>query len=312
VPPVIVVTGASGFIGTTLVRQLAARGADVAGIDRRSARPSPGARHVVADLADLPTAPSPVRDLLAAADVVVHLAARPGVRDRSPGIELARHRDNVLATRHVLAATTAPVIAASSSSVYGGAVDGRPSHEDDDLRPVGGYARSKAAGEAECAAHRSRGGSVCIVRPFTVVGPGQRRDMAIDRWLRAALTGRPIEVFGSPARSRDVTDVRDVAAALADLAAAAMRGRPLPSVVNLGTGRARTLGELADAVGRAVPGSRILGIVADGEPEPDHTLADTRRCASTLGRVPSTDLDAVVAAQLAALDPSGALERRRA
>lgn len=294
------------------MRHLVAQGADVSGIDRRAERPEHGARHVVADLAEVPTSPGEARRLLGAADVVVHLAARPGVRDRAAGIDLARHRDNVLTTRHVLAAATGPVIAASSSSVYGGSVGGRASHEDDAVRPVGGYARSKAEAEAECAARRASGAAVCIVRPFTVVGPGQRRDMAIDRWLRAALAGRPIEVFGSPTRSRDVTDVREVARALADLARVALDGGPLPDVVNLGTGRARTLGELAAAVGRAVPGSRIRRVPADGEPEPDHTLADTRRCASTLGYVPATDLDAVVAAQLDELRPPGLLARRGA
>jgi nucleoside-diphosphate-sugar epimerase len=311
VPAVIVVTGASGFIGANLVRHLVATGADVVGIDRRPDPPTHHARHVVADLVDL-AASVDARRLLGAADVIVHLAARPGVRDRSAGVELARHRDNVLTTRHVLAAAAGPVIVASSSSVYGGTTPGRPSHEEDLLRPIGGYARSKAAAEAECAVHRARGAAVCVVRPFTVVGPGQRRDMAVDRWLRAALAGRPIEVFGSPARSRDVTDVRDVARVLADLAEIAADGRRLPDVVNIGTGRARTLADLADAVGRAVPASRVLRVVADGEPEPDHTLADTRRCAAVLGYVPATDLDAVVAAQLDVLAPHALLARRGA
>jgi nucleoside-diphosphate-sugar epimerase len=305
VPPVIVVTGASGFIGTALVRRLVERGHDVAGIDRRTAT-TPGVRHLVADLTD--SRPD-VHDLLAAADVVVHLAARPGVRDRAPGIELARHRDNVLTTSRVLAAASGPVIAASSSSVYGGSAGGRASHEDDPVRPLGGYARSKAEGEARCAEHRRGGATVCVVRPFTVVGPGQRPDMALDRWLRAALAGRPIEVYGDLGRSRDVTDIRDVTRALADLARRAADGGALPDVVNLGTGRARTLGELAGAVRRAVPGSRVVHVDPGGEPEPDHTLADTARCVATLGYAPAADLDAVVAAQLDALGAGRVLVR---
>src|SRR5262245_47618643 len=137
---VIVVTGASGFIGSALVTHLSAAGIAVAGIDRRP----PGAdrravRHVIADLAD-PLGPV-ARDLLRGADAVVHLAGRAGVRDRTPGVHLARHRDNVLATQRVLGAAGGPVLAASSSSVYGGSRHGRPSQEDDALRPSGGYAR---------------------------------------------------------------------------------------------------------------------------------------------------------------------------
>ena len=104
----------------------------------------------------------------------------------------------MLTTRHVLAAATGPVLAASSSSVYGGSLGGRASHEDDDLRPVGGYARSKVAAEALCAEHRDAGEAVCVVRPFTVVGPGQRPDMAVDRWLRAALGRSPDRAVRAP------------------------------------------------------------------------------------------------------------------
>ena len=295
-PAVIVVTGASGFLGAALADHLARHGLPVIGIDRRPAPPTPHGRHVVAELTD--RRPD-VRRLLATADVVVHLAARPGARDRMPGIEQARHRDNVVATRHVLGAASGPVIVTSSSSVYGGAFGGRASHEGDRLRPIGGYARSKAAAEATCAAHRAAGRTVCVVRPFTVVGPGQRPDMAIDRWLRAALAGRPIEVLGALDRSRDVTDVRDVTRALALLVERAAAGAHLPDVLNLGTGRARTLGDLAAAVQRAVP-TAIL-VTPHVETEPDHTLADTRRLAATLDVVPATDLDDVVHRQLVAL-----------
>jgi nucleoside-diphosphate-sugar epimerase len=236
--------------------------------------------------------------VLGRAAVVVHLAARPGARDASPGIELARHRDNVVATRHVLAAAGGPVLAASSSSVYGGSCGGRPSREGDALRPTGGYARSKALAEAACAEARAAGVPVCVLRPFTVIGPGQRPDMAIDHWLRAAIAGRPLDVLGGLDRTRDVTDVRRVVAAVRELAVAAAAGTALPDALNLGTGRGRSLGELVAAVGRAT-GRRVdVRVTARHDDEPDHTLADTTRCAAVLGWVPATDLDEVVAAQL--------------
>jgi nucleoside-diphosphate-sugar epimerase len=293
---VIVVTGASGFIGSALVGQLIAAGTTVVGIDRRPAPPHDDRRrHLLADLAD-PLAPR-ARDLLAAADVVVHLAGRPGVRDRSPGIELSRHRDNVLATRRVLEASGAPVVVASSSSVYGGSPYGRASHEDDVLRPCGGYAHSKRAAEAICAAHRDAGRAVCAVRPFTVIGPGQRSDMAIGRWLRAARAGGRIDVLGSLDRTRDVTDVADVVRALGQLAAMAAGGDHLPAVLNLGTGRPRSLGELVDAVARAVRRPVTVRVIALEGDEPDHTRADTARLTATLGWTPETDVGRVVAAQ---------------
>jgi nucleoside-diphosphate-sugar epimerase len=302
---VIAVTGASGFIGSALVTHLAAAGVAVVGVDRRPARCQvPGVRRVAADLADPPD--GDVRGVLAGADVIVHLAGRPGVRDRSPAVELARHRDNVLTTEHVLAAATGPVLVTSSSSVYGGAIGGRPCHEDDARRPLGGYARCKARAEDVCATHRSAGATVCVVRPFTVVGPGQRPDMALDRWLSSAVAGRPVGVFGSLERSRDLTDVGAVVRALTQLVELAAAGRELPATLNLGTGTARTLGELVAALRRAVPGPVDVVVTPRHGDDPDHTLADTTRCAATLGWVPTTDLDDVVAAQLGSLRAAAA------
>jgi nucleoside-diphosphate-sugar epimerase len=310
---VIVVTGASGFIGSAVVARLAAVGVAVTGLDRRAPAEPPGslarglarltndrvaARHVLADLAD-PLDPA-VRDLLAGADAVVHLAGRAGVLDRAPGVKLARHRDNVLATRAVLATARGAVLAASSSSVYGGSRGGRACHEDDRLRPAGGYAVSKAAAEDACAAARAEGAAICVLRPFTVIGPGQRPDMALDRWIRAALERRPVEVYGGLHRSRDVTDVHAVVSAITQLVDMATSGATLPAVLNLGTGRARTLGELLDAVRRTVGAPIDVRVTPSATDDPDHTRADTSRCAATLGWVPTTDLDDVVAAQLGA------------
>nr|BFE83108.1 hypothetical protein GCM10020093_057090 [Planobispora longispora] len=139
------------------------------------------------------------------------------------------------------------MLVASSSSVYGGARDGRPSHEADPLRPAGGYARSKALLERLCAGRLARGGRTIMIRPFTVAGEGQRPDMALSLWLEAARRRRPLRVLGSLDRTRDVTDVRQAARAMADLAAAGAQG-----VVNIGTGRGQTLRAMAAAVAEAL------------------------------------------------------------
>ena len=112
------------------------------------------------------------------------------MRDRAPDIDLLRQRDNVESAARVLTITPVdvPVVVASSSSVYGGAGDPahpRACHEDDVLRPRGGYAASKVAVEHLCAQRRDRGGRVSVARPFTFAGGGQRGDMAIALWIRA-------------------------------------------------------------------------------------------------------------------------------
>ena len=243
--------------------------------------------------ADLLSGDPRVEDALATAEVVFHLAGRPGVRDGGPGAEAARARDNVAATAAVLRLVPrdTPLVVASSSSVYGGA-DDRPSREDDPLRPLGGYAHSKAAVERLC---HERGGAVTIVRPFTVAGEGQRPDMALARWIAAVRAGRPIRILGSPARTRDVTDVRDVVEALRRIA-----DRGVTGTLNIGTGRPRTLADLAAAVCRALGAPAELVVSPAGAAEPAATWADTTRLRDTLGFVPRTDLDALVTRQAAA------------
>jgi nucleoside-diphosphate-sugar epimerase len=297
----VVVTGAAGFIGSHLVERLAAAGHDVAGIDRRDAIP-PVAEPVVADLLDGEEA---VEDALREATAVFHLAGAPGVRDAAPRAPARRRRDNVLATAAVLALVprATPLVVTSSSSVYGGALHGgvlRPSHEDDPLRPRGGYAAAKAEVERLCRERLERGGAVTIARPFTVAGERQRRDMAIATWLDEARRGRPIRLFGSGSRTRDVTDVHDVVQALVAIAE-----RGVPGVVNVGTGAPVTLAEIASAVLDAV-GSEA-GVVVEPAPDvdPPATFADTTRCRKVLGFVPSIDLTALVGRQLAAAVDAG-------
>ena len=296
---VAVVTGAAGFIGRTLVRLLAQRG-EVVGIDRRPQRPVPGLTPITADLLD---ADPVVRRALVGASVVHHLAGWPDVRDERPDVEYRRFRDNVLATCAVLAAVPpdTPLVVTSSSSVYGGTHGGRPSRETDRLHPRGGYARSKVAVEQVCDGRLQVGGAVIVVRPFTVAGEGQRPGMALARWLAAARAGDPLTVLGSPARTRDITDVRQVAAALADLAGSGLRG-----TVNLGTGVSRSLADLADAVSRMVGVDVSTSVVPAQHVEVSHTLADTRLLRRTIGWVPSTDLDELVSRQLTA-DPGTAI-----
>jgi nucleoside-diphosphate-sugar epimerase len=294
-----VVTGAAGFIGSHLVGELAARGADVVGIDRRAARSLAPVEHRRLELTD-PAAHDELAHELAHADLVFHLAGRAGVRDCGPDVDSARRRDNGLATVAVLGLTpaTTPLLVTSSSSVYGGArlLHGEPvpSLETDPLHPRGGYARSKVLVERLCSKRRARGGLVTVARPFTVVGPGQRPDMAVSLWLEAAFDGRPAHVLGSLERRRDMTDVRQVARALADLSA-----HPDVDVVNVGTGRPVRLGDVLSAVVGAV--GRPVEIVVEpaSREEPAVSCAGTDRLRQVLGWVPRTDLDDLVRAQVA-------------
>lgn len=312
-----VVTGSAGFIGRMLVAALAERG-PVIGIDRRpqpsQTTPQPpqatqttqhGVCFITADLLDLPPA---ARAALATASSVYHLAGCPDVRDARSDADQWRYRDNVLATGAVLAAVpmSTALLVASSSSVYGGSRGGRPSAEHHRLRPRGGYARSKVVVEQLCGARAQAGGRVAVVRPFTVAGEGQRPGMALSQWIAAARDGRPLRIFGSLRRSRDITDVRDAVRALVELGDLARAGEPI-GTVNLGTGAPLRLGEIVDAIGRVLGTPVHTAVEPAATVEVEHTLADTTRLRTLLGWSPRTDVDALVARQLAHTPEAAAL-----
>lgn len=308
----VVVTGSSGFIGGHLVHELCRLGARVLGVDRRNPEPGAGWEHLALDLA-AHDAPARLAPVCREAEVVFHLAARPGVRDADPDATRYRRRDNVTATLAVCGATPLglPLVVASSSSVYGGArvVAGRvrPSHETDPLRPRGGYARTKVLTERICAARAARGGLVAVARPFTVVGERQRPDMALARWIRALRAGEPVTVLGSLRRGRDLTDVRLVVRALLALA----EHLP-PGPVNVGTGRVVSLEALLAAVAAelgVVPALRRRPAPAA---DPPATRAHTGRLARLLGPVPACDLRGVVARCARSIPPPADLHSQRA
>lgn len=290
----VVVTGAAGFIGSRLARRLVRSGFEVIGMDRLNQMPS----EVTAVVCDLAAPSAQAREALATADAVWHLAARPGVRDAAADIERRRFLDNVCATHIVcdLVPDDVPLTFTSSSSVYGGAVHGgklEASSENDELRPAGGYARSKLRAERACSRRMKRGGLVCVARPFTVVGSPQRPDMALARWTRAALQNQPLKVFGSLQRSRDLTDVDAVVEALVSLARVGMG-----EVVNIGTGASYTLEQMIQTVLDVTASRSGVVLQAADRVEVPVTLADTSKLVGLTGITPSTDLHAIVEAQV--------------
>lgn len=291
----LVVTGGAGFIGKTLIALFVARGHDVTVFDRAAA-PSQLLGMTNWRRVELTKIDRDDCAVLKDADAVIHLAACPGVRDNRSHIARHRWRDNVEATAVVLESTplSTPLIAYSSSSIYGGASVQpggtiRPCQETDPVAPQGGYASSKVVAESLCQQRMGKGGRTLIVRPFTVLGEGQRNDMALSVWARQLQAGAPMEVFGDLRRRRDVTDVVDVARATSDLLDCQAQG-----VVNIGTGRSHSLDDLIHAVGNALNlAPRVKVTPAQGIEVP-HTLANVNRLQEIIGWSPKTDLKDVV------------------
>ncbi len=219
----ILVTGGGGFIGSTLVRRLAAAGDPVRVLDnfstgaRRNLDGLEGKVEIVgADICD----PDAVTMAMRGVATVVHLAAIPSVA-RSVANPVETWRVNVDGTLRLLEEARKTgvkrFVFTSSSSVYGDSPT-LPKHEDMPSRPLSPYAASKAAGEALVSSYgASFGLSACSLRPFNVYGPRQdpksEYAAAIPRFVTAALRNEAPVVYGDGSQTRDFTYVEDAAEA---------------------------------------------------------------------------------------------------
>jgi UDP-glucuronate 4-epimerase len=256
------VTGAAGFIGSTLAERLIARGDEVVGIDcftpyyERAVKESnlDALRRASAfELVDADLRTAFLEPVLDGVDVVFHQAGQPGVRlSWSDGFaDYASH--NVLATQRLLEAAvsvgTPRFVYASSSSVYGKAPS-YPTTELDLPHPHSPYGVTKLAGEHLCNLYaHNQALSTVALRYFTVYGPRQRPDMAMHRLVEAGLTGEPFPLFGDGSAIRDFTFVGDVVEA--NLAAAAADVAP-GTVVNIAGGGETVMTDLIELTGKLV------------------------------------------------------------
>ena len=300
----VLVTGAAGFVGSHTCRALLEAGFEVVGLDNfdpfypralkeRALQPlvsHPGVRVIEGDLRD----PAVLARALRGITAVIHLAARPGVRD-SVGRERLYRAINVEGTLAVLAACAragvARLVFASSSCVYG---DLEPPFREAAVLPPprSPYGATKQEGERLCrqAAHQD-GLAVAVVRLFSVYGPGQRPDQAMHRFARAMVRGEAVPIYGTGSEERDYTYVGDVARGIVAALAWTEGREGSCEVFNLGTGETTRLDRLvALLAGR-------LGVEPTLAHAPRHradvvcTRADSRRAAEVLGWVPRTGLE---------------------
>lgn len=299
------VTGAAGFIGSSLCDRLLADGHEVVGYDRfvpyyprpykdanlESARDHERFTFVESDLVEALDGVAGAR-ALAEIDVVFHQAAQAGVR-ASWGTDFRIYtHNNILGTQVLLEAAKAHagrirVVYASSSSVYGETAK-FPSHEDDVPAPVSPYGVSKLAAEhlARLYTH-NYGLDTASLRYFTVYGPRQRPDMAFHRVCAAALTGKPFTVFGDGEQSRDFTFIDDIVQANLDAAAHGAPG----GVYNIGGGTRITMNQTFRLLEKVVGRSIDIRYVEKQLGDVSHTGADVTRAREAWGFTPKVSLE---------------------
>jgi nucleoside-diphosphate-sugar epimerase len=294
------VTGCAGFIGSTLTERLLAQGADVVGIDcftdyyprpvkernLAAARQQRAFRFVEARIQD-----ADLKTLLADRTHVFHLAAQAGVR-KSWGRDFAVYTvNNIEATQALLEACVGTAIErlvyASSSSVYGDLV-AMPMREDALPQPVSPYGVTKLAAEQLCYLYFANHAVPAVsLRYFTVYGPRQRPDMGFNKFLRAAIAGEPIGVFGDGEQTRDFTFVADAVSATIAAAGKGVPGR----VYNIGGGSRVTVNHVLEIIGRVTGRAPLIKADTAQKGDMRHTYADTALARGDLGFAPSVALE---------------------
>jgi len=300
----ILMTGAAGFIGSHICERLLTEGHGVWGIDNFDPYYDPAIkrRNLAATIRHprMHLVEGDIRDEILLEglfdsvpfDAVIHLAARAGVRASLAQPELCMDV-NVTGTLRLLETMrrhhVTRLVFASSSSVYGERTpEGGAFRESDPAdHPVSPYAASKRSGELLCHTwHHLWGLSAHCLRFFTVYGPRQRPDLAINKFVRLMKDGSPIPMYGDGSTGRDYTYVSDtvegVIRSMRQLGRRAA-GDPAFEILNLGRGTVVELRELIDALADA------LGVEAKIQRQPEQpgdvplTLADITTCERVLG-----------------------------
>ena len=305
------VTGSAGFIGSSVTDVLLAAGHNVTGIDNfdpfydeaikranmEGHREDPSFTFIRADIRDadglqkilngLPIKPSEAGGF----DVIIHIAAKAGVR---PSIEdpIAYQEGNVRGTQNMLELArrlgVKQFVFASSSSVYGVNPNVPWREEDAVLKPISPYASTKVSGELLGHVYAHLYGIRFVgLRFFTVYGPRQPPDLAINKFARLIRSGRSIPVFGDGSTRRDYTYIDDI---VAGVMAATTYSRSNYEIFNLGNNRTVSLSELIASL------EDVLGRKASIERLPEQpgdvpqTWADVSKAEEYLQYQPSTDL----------------------
>ncbi len=306
------ITGGAGFIGSHLCEALLAGGHEVLILDNLSTgsidniahlKGRPGFEYFVDSVDNEPL----LAELIDRSDVVFHFAAAVGVKLI---VEQPVHtiETNVHGTEVVLKHANKKkklVVVASTSEVYGKS-DDVPFREDSDLvlgptpKHRWAYACSKAIDEFLALAYwKERKLPVIIVRFFNTVGPRQtgQYGMVIPNFVRQALAGEPITVFGDGTQSRSFTHVHDVVGALLKLVA---EPRAIGQVINIGNMQEVTILQLAERV-KALSASKspIKLIPYDqayesGFEDMPRRVPDLSRVKMLIGYEPKNDLDDIL------------------
>jgi UDP-glucuronate 4-epimerase len=225
-------------------------------------------------------------------EIVVHLAAKAGVR---PSIKdpVLYQEVNVVGLQNILEIakqkSVKQFVFGSSSSVYGINPNYPWKESDTDLMPVSPYASSKIAGEWLGKTYSQLFGMRFIaLRFFTVYGPRQRPDLAINNFTRKINKGEPINFFGEGNTLRDYTFVKDT---VAGIVSATKYDRSNFEIINLGNNTPVTLSQLVTTIEKILDKKAILNKLPEQQGDVPVTCADISKAQHLLNYDPKTKLE---------------------
>lgn len=298
----ILVTGAAGFIGSHLVEKLLNKGYHVTGIDNfdpfyprevklenlKQTHQHPNFRFVELDIRDNYKLKNELNESF---DVIVHLAAKAGVR---PSIidPLGYQETNVYGTQNLLEfakeKNIKQFVYASSSSVYGINPNVPWKETDCALYPISPYASSKISGEllGHVYSHLYKIRFIGL-RLFTVYGPRQRPDLAIHKFVKNGIAGKTIPFYGDGTTRRDYTFIDDI---VNGFMAAINYSDSNYEIINLGNHHNISLSELVNIIKEVLNKELVIEKLPKQPGDVDQTYADISKAKSLLNWEPKTDI----------------------
>ncbi len=301
------ITGAAGFIGSSLAERLLKEGNKVVGIDNFCDFYNPTIKENNIKEINLnenfKLYKNDIRDRQAIEkifkenniDVVIHLAAMAGVR---PSIEnpVLYQEVNCMGTQNILEEmklnNITNLVMASSSSVYGNCKT-VPFKEDMIVDfAISPYAATKKANEVMTHVyHKLFNFNVIMLRFFTVFGPKQRPDLAINKFTRLMLEDKEIPMFGDGTTSRDYTYIEDIVDGIIRSAKYVENNNNVYEILNLGNSTPVTLKEMINTIAKVLGKEPKINQLPMQPGDVQRTFADISKAKELIGYDPKTSFE---------------------
>ena len=301
------VTGGAGFIGSSLAKRLLNEGNNVVVIDNFCDFYNPKIKeNNVKELLENPKFKLYRNDIREKEtikkifdenniDIIVHLAAMAGVR---PSIEnpVLYQEVNCMGTQNILEEMKAhslnKLVMASSSSVYGNCKE-VPFNENMIVDfAISPYAATKKANEVMTHVyHKLLNMNVIMLRFFTVYGPKQRPDLAINKFTRLMLNNEEIPMFGDGTTSRDYTYIDDIVDGIIRSCDYVSNNQNVYEILNLGNSSPISLKEMIEVIGKVVGVEPKIKELPMQPGDVDRTYADISKAKKLIGYEPKTTFE---------------------